>query len=699
MRPSSITRKFVGNDVDPAQVGKEVHVATVLTGHFLKQGDKLLVTLEAIDVDTNRLKWQSNVTVPADDLIALQAGMAAQVRQGLLPNLGAGGGVLDTQTRPKDAQAYDLYLRALAIGERAFGPEHPGLIAFLNNLGVVFFDDRDWAQAVEYLQRSASIAIKRTQRQASMSVGQPLTSRVTTDTSRARFALLSLTRALYQLSRVDGNRSVEQAQQAFQAAQWALETEAAASLAQMAARQSKGEDAIAKLVRERQDLAAEWQTHDKALLTAVSRAPDKRDIEAEKAVRARLVAIDRRIAEIDGGIANDFADYAALSNPAALDIATTRQQLRANEALVLLLDTPELGQLPGETFVWVVTTSQARLTRVPMGTQALTDRVAALRCGLDQASWENDGVKRCGTLLNSAFTAEDAQTGKPLPFDLGQAHELYRALFSQIEDLIEGKDLLVVPSGPLTSLPFQVLVTEKPASADYRDAAWLVRRHAITILPSVSGLRGLRQFAKPSQATQPFIGFGNPLLLGPNGNDRRAWERQACTPSSGAVQIATRRVRSALPKFFRSGGLANVEEVRAQYPLPETSDELCAVAQSSGAGESAVYLGLKASEANIKVLSTRGILAQARVVHFATHGLLAGETEMLAAARAEPALILTPPEKATEDDDGLLTASEIALLKLDADWVVLSACNTAAGDKPGAKSLNECSILPLVAHS
>jgi eukaryotic-like serine/threonine-protein kinase len=120
VRPSSITRKYVGNDVDPQQVGREVHVANVLTGHFLKQGDRLMVTLEAIEVEGNRLRWQTNVTAPADDLIGLQAKMAAQVRNGLLPSLGAGGGVLDTQTRPKDAQAYDLYLHSLAL------PHDPG---------------------------------------------------------------------------------------------------------------------------------------------------------------------------------------------------------------------------------------------------------------------------------------------------------------------------------------------------------------------------------------------------------------------------------------------------------------------------------------------------------------------------------------------------------------------------------------------
>jgi eukaryotic-like serine/threonine-protein kinase len=115
VRPSSVTRKFVGNDVDPQKAGREVHVATILTGHFLKQGDRLLVTLEAIQVNGNRLLWQSNVTAPAQDLIALQAQMAARIRQELLPALGTGAGYIETGTRPKNAEAYDLYLHSLAL--------------------------------------------------------------------------------------------------------------------------------------------------------------------------------------------------------------------------------------------------------------------------------------------------------------------------------------------------------------------------------------------------------------------------------------------------------------------------------------------------------------------------------------------------------------------------------------------------------
>jgi serine/threonine protein kinase/tetratricopeptide (TPR) repeat protein len=120
VRPSAITRKFVANDVDAQKAGREVHVATVLTGHFLKQADHLLITLEAIQVEGNKLLWQANITAPAEDLIALQAQVAAQMRQGLLPALGASGQYLDTGTRPKNAEAYDLYLHSLAL------PHDPG---------------------------------------------------------------------------------------------------------------------------------------------------------------------------------------------------------------------------------------------------------------------------------------------------------------------------------------------------------------------------------------------------------------------------------------------------------------------------------------------------------------------------------------------------------------------------------------------
>jgi serine/threonine protein kinase len=114
VRPSSVTRKYVSADLDPQKVGHELHVANVLTGHFMKQGTHLLVTLEAIQTGSDRVLWQINLDGSTQDLISLQQALAKQVRTGLLPMLGAAGGFLETSTRPSNQEAYDLYLRSVA---------------------------------------------------------------------------------------------------------------------------------------------------------------------------------------------------------------------------------------------------------------------------------------------------------------------------------------------------------------------------------------------------------------------------------------------------------------------------------------------------------------------------------------------------------------------------------------------------------
>jgi len=126
VRPSAVTRKYVGADMDPQKVGQELHVANVLTGHFLKEGNHLLVTLEAIETGTDRLVWQTNLTGSTQDLIALQQQMAKQVRAGLLPLLGAAGGFLETSTRPSNQEAYELYLRSVALSHDS-GPNRDGI--------------------------------------------------------------------------------------------------------------------------------------------------------------------------------------------------------------------------------------------------------------------------------------------------------------------------------------------------------------------------------------------------------------------------------------------------------------------------------------------------------------------------------------------------------------------------------------------
>ena len=115
VRPSSVTRKYVALDLDSKKVGQELRVGRILTGSFRKQGELILVTLEAIDVPTDRLLWQITVTEKAENLIGLQEQLTTQVQHGLLPILGSGGAVEVAASRPKNQQAYDFYLRSVAV--------------------------------------------------------------------------------------------------------------------------------------------------------------------------------------------------------------------------------------------------------------------------------------------------------------------------------------------------------------------------------------------------------------------------------------------------------------------------------------------------------------------------------------------------------------------------------------------------------
>jgi len=115
VRPSSVTRKYVSADLDPQQVGRQLHVANLITGHFLKQGDHLLITLEAVEATNDKLVWQTSFTAPSENMIALQDQLSAQIQRGLLPALGQAGGLIDTGSKPKNQEAYDLYLHSLAL--------------------------------------------------------------------------------------------------------------------------------------------------------------------------------------------------------------------------------------------------------------------------------------------------------------------------------------------------------------------------------------------------------------------------------------------------------------------------------------------------------------------------------------------------------------------------------------------------------
>jgi CHAT domain-containing protein len=494
----------------------------------------------------------------------------------------------------------------------------------------------------------------------------------------------------------------------FAAAQWSNETSAGAAVTRFAERYAQGDATLAPLVRERQELTTEWQTRDKELVAALARTLEDRNGITENETRARLAAIELRLTDIELRLKGNPRYARAPDRP--LSVEEVQALLAANEALVTFVSVRDFSV---EDFAWVVTKTEARMLRlsVSASSPALLSRkgkqvlgfvtsdpldlkTLALRCGLDFGGmWlDEQRAARCQSILDAAPIM-----GR-LPFDLGLAHELYRELFGGLTDLIKDKHLLIVPSPALMNFPFAVLVTEKPAAAlandpdTYRRTAWFMRKYPVAVLPSVGNLSALRRIGK-SDAPNAYIGFGNPLIDGDPDDRKRAEEArawQSCTDLPTKVASTDARspvLRGKAAGFFR-GSLADVDMLRHQPPLPETADELCKVARSLGAGPADVYLGARATERMVKDLSAKGALSKVRAIHFATHGLLAGETAWFLNGRLEPALLLTPPAKASDEDDGLLTTSEIAALKLNADWVILSACNTASAENETAEGLS-----------
>jgi eukaryotic-like serine/threonine-protein kinase len=115
IRPFATTSKYDSPTLDLQEAGKAMHVTNVVTGHYMKEGDQIRITLEAVDVADNRTLWRDTMTVAAPDMIAMRSQITAKVRQGLIPALGAGTDAGEAGTHPKNEEAYDLYLRSISI--------------------------------------------------------------------------------------------------------------------------------------------------------------------------------------------------------------------------------------------------------------------------------------------------------------------------------------------------------------------------------------------------------------------------------------------------------------------------------------------------------------------------------------------------------------------------------------------------------
>ncbi len=426
------------------------------------------------------------------------------------------------------------------------------------------------------------------------------------------------------------------------------------ALTASAARARIDDPALAELARQEQDAQQRINSLGTLLTQLLSAPPDQQLPQIQDKLRGDIAALRQQREAARSQIARRFPDYAQLVDPQPATLAEARRRLRPGEVLVAWYFGEESSQ------AWAIPAQgEARFALLPTTRRAMAAEVAGLRRALDPAASTIDEIP---------------------PFDTAAANRLYQGLLQPLAPALVGaRTLLAVPHAELGQLPLSVLLTApapQPAKggtlpfAGYRDLPWLAKQVAVAQLPSVTALASLRSLKPGPAQRRPFIGFGDPLFS----------LAQAKEPDAPAEGLATRGIPLKRRNVPHTSGVDSAE--LAQLPrLPDTGDEIREIARVLGAdGDGDVFLQRRASEAAVFAAD----LADRRVVMFATHGLVPGDLNGL----DEPALALTSPAVTGGKGDGLLTLDEILGLKLNADWVVLSACNTAAGDGSGAEAVS-----------
>ncbi len=463
-----------------------------------------------------------------------------------------------------------------------------------------------------------------------------------------------------------------EAREAFRIASFASARSVQTALVQSAARASISDPALRDLVRKEQDA----QKQIAALYGILSNALIGDNVAKSETIHLRGMISDLRAARaaLMEAIEGRFPEYAELINPKPAKIASIQPLLSADEAMLVTYVGTE------QTHVWALP------AKGPVAFTSFDQGRRSLQAAVDD--------------LREALAPEIETLGDIPAFDIAKAHALYANLMQPVSAAWQGaENLFVVAHGPLVHLPFALLPTKaskigaqrEPLFIRYSDVPWLIRDHAVAMLPSAHALAALRNLPLQSGQRRQFAGFGDPLFGGDD--DERIGTPASSTKNKQVAAVKTRGIktrgakrRSAKNRGIKLRSTPKVEGLASAgldiLPrLPETADEIRGIAATMQADLSRdIFIGRAATEDAVKNTD----LSAYRVLAFATHGLIPGDLDGL----SQPALALTSPKAVPGKDDGLLTMGEILGLKLNADWVVLSACNTGSGEGAGAEAVS-----------
>ncbi len=412
----------------------------------------------------------------------------------------------------------------------------------------------------------------------------------------------------------------------FEAAQQVQGSVTSAQIAQATARLTENarDPKVAELIRAKADT--------NTLLASLYEQRDEaaNDKTARKLTPAEAEALDKKIHDAQAAQADtDAALQAASPNYGQL----VQTVVKAGDVLSLLH--------PGEAFAATILTPDS-------GTTFL------LRDGQIAAAPIDGGEKRIAALVDRVRAAMEVDdTGTPKPFDAAAAQELYQAVFGGVADRMQGATALsVVPAGPLLSIPYGLLLTGPADPKNLADAPFLIRQATVAHVPAPANFVTLRKLAA-SKGAEPWFGFG---------------EFKPVT-------------RAQAEKSFPSAACKESAQLLAGLPLlPGARAELEVARKVEGAGANDELLGPAFTEPAVVKAPLKGF----RILHFATHALLPTDI----ACQTEPAIVGSDPPGATDASKALLTASQVAGMDLDADTVILSACNTGGPNGAAGESLS-----------
>ncbi len=440
------------------------------------------------------------------------------------------------------------------------------------------------------------------------------------------------------------------------------------AVAMSSARSAVKDPELAKLIRQRQDLEMKLTAFKNQLANSLYAPPELINTEVVIELRIQVSRLNQAVNALEKNIRVRFPGYANIINPPNFSAVDVQKILDAQESLISIFSGRD------STFIWAVPKQgPVALSKVPIGKSKMAGIIYKLRKAL------NPG-EIFGILEISAY-------------ELDLAYSLYKQTLKPVETgWKEAKHLMVIAQGPIGQIPLSILPTtpkfkteadqgQQPFS-NYRDVDWLIKTHSVTVLPSVSALVNLRSIRPNSTKRVAYAGFGDPYF----NQDQLAEAKKETKQTQVFLGMRNAPIQMRGIRVTEAGALDKKKiasiDISMLNRLPDTREEVINIATTLNADmRKDVFIGQQANEKTVKSLD----LSNRKVLVFATHGLIPGDLDGL----DQPALALSAPDvTGHENEDGLLTMGEIMGLHLNADWVVLSACNTGAAEGEGAEAVS-----------